>query len=159
MAQEFTFTVNGVERTTTQNKPLLRYLRDDLHIHSAKDGCSEGACGTCTIHVDGAAVKACVLTTALAAGRNIVTVEGLPEDVREAFVYAFGAVGAVQCGFCIPGIIMTAKALLNENPEPTEEEVREALAGNYCRCGTHYTAVESIMAYVDQNRKKREEQE
>lgn len=67
MAQEFTFTVNGVERTTTQNKPLLRYLRDDLHIHSAKDGCSEGACGTCTIHVDGAAVKACVLTTALAA--------------------------------------------------------------------------------------------
>lgn len=99
MAQEFTFTVNGVERTTTQNKPLLRYLRDDLHIHSAKDGCSEGACGTCTIHVDGAAVKACVLTTALAAGRNIVTVEGLPEDVREAFVYAFGAVGAVQCGF------------------------------------------------------------
>lgn len=78
MAQEFTFTVNGVEHTTTQNKPLLRYLRDDLHIHSAKDGCSEGACGTCTIHVDGAAVKACVLTTALAAGRNIVTVEGLP---------------------------------------------------------------------------------
>ena len=77
MAQEFTFTVNGVEHTTTQNKPLLRYLRDDLHIHSAKDGCSEGACGTCTIHVDGAAVKACVLTTALAAGRNIVTVEGL----------------------------------------------------------------------------------
>ena len=70
MAQEFTFTVNGVEHTTTQNKPLLRYLRDDLHIHSAKDGCSEGACGTCTIHVDGAAVKACVLTTALAAGRN-----------------------------------------------------------------------------------------
>ena len=63
-----------------------------------------------------------------------------------------------QCGFCIPGVIMTAKALLNENPEPTEEEVREALAGNYCRCGTHYTAVESIMAYVDQNRKKREEQ-
>ena len=62
MAQEFTFTVNGVERTTTQNKPLLRYLRDDLHIHSAKDGCSEGACGTCTIHVDGAAVKACVKT-------------------------------------------------------------------------------------------------
>ncbi len=115
MAQEFTFTVNGVERTTTQNKPLLRYLRDDLHIHSAKDGCSEGACGTCTIHVDGAAVKACVLTTALAAGRNIVTVEGLPEDVREAFVYAFGAVGAVQCGFCIPGMVMAGAALIAED--------------------------------------------
>lgn len=121
MAQEFTFTVNGIERTTTQNKPLLRYLRDDLHIHSAKDGCSEGACGTCTIHVDGAAVKACVLTTALAAGRNIVTVEGLPENVREAFVYAFGAVGAVQCGFCIPGMVMAGAALIAEDPEPTEE--------------------------------------
>lgn len=134
MAQEFTFTVNGVNRTTTQNKPLLRYLRDDLHIHSAKDGCSEGACGTCTIHVDGAAVKACVLTTALAAGRNIVTVEGLPEDVREAFVYAFGAVGAVQCGFCIPGMILTAEAFLKKNPNPTRDEVKLAISGNLCRC-------------------------
>ena len=74
-----TFYINGAEVTVAKKQKLLRYLRDDLHIHSAKDGCSEGACGTCTIHVDGAAVKACVLTTALAAGRNIVTVEGLPD--------------------------------------------------------------------------------
>ena len=144
MAQEFTFTVNGVERTTTQNKPLLRYLRDDLHIHSAKDGCSEGACGTCTIHVDGAAVKACVLTTALAAGRNIVTVEGLPEDVREAFVYAFGAVGAVQCGFCIPGMVMATYVLLSRNPDPTEEEIRVGISGNICRCTGYDLIVECI---------------
>ena len=144
MAQEFTFTVNGVERTTTQNKPLLRYLRDDLHIHSAKDGCSEGACGTCTIHVDGAAVKACVLTTALAAGRNIVTVEGLPEDVREAFVYAFGAVGAVQCGFCIPGMVMAGAALIAEDPEPTEEQIKYAIRGNVCRCTGYKKIIEGI---------------
>ena len=144
MAQEFTFTVNGVERTTTQNKPLLRYLRDDLHIHSAKDGCSEGACGTCTIHVDGAAVKACVLTTALAAGRSIVTVEGLPEDVREAFVYAFGAVGAVQCGFCIPGMVMAGAALIAEDPEPTEEQIKYAIRGNVCRCTGYKKIIEGI---------------
>ena len=144
MAQEFTFTVNGIERTTTQNKPLLRYLRDDLHIHSAKDGCSEGACGTCTIHVDGAAVKACVLTTALAAGRNIVTVEGLPEDVREAFVYAFGAVGAVQCGFCIPGMVMAGAALIAEDPEPTEEQIKYAIRGNVCRCTGYKKIIEGI---------------
>ena len=144
MTQEFTFTVNGVERTTTQNKPLLRYLRDDLHIHSAKDGCSEGACGTCTIHVDGAAVKACVLTTALAAGRDIVTVEGLPEDVREAFVYAFGAVGAVQCGFCIPGMVMAGAALIAEDPEPTEEQIKYAIRGNVCRCTGYKKIIEGI---------------
>lgn len=144
MAQEFTFTVNGIERTTTQNKPLLRYLRDDLHIHSAKDGCSEGACGTCTIHVDGAAVKACVLTTALAAGRNIVTVEGLPENVREAFVYAFGAVGAVQCGFCIPGMVMAGAALIAEDPEPTEEQIKYAIRGNVCRCTGYKKIIEGI---------------
>ena len=144
MAQEFTFTVNGIERTTTQNKPLLRYLRDDLHIHSAKDGCSEGACGTCTIHVDGAAVKACVLTTALAAGRNIVTVEGLPEDVREAFVYAFGAVGAVQCGFCIPGMVMAGAALIAEDPEPSEEQIKYAIRGNVCRCTGYKKIIEGI---------------
>ena len=144
MAQEFTFTVNGVEHTTTQNKPLLRYLRDDLHIHSAKDGCSEGACGTCTIHVDGAAVKACVLTTALAAGRDIVTVEGLPENVREAFVYAFGAVGAVQCGFCIPGMVMAGAALIAEDPEPTEEQIKYAIRGNVCRCTGYKKIIEGI---------------
>lgn len=144
MAAEYTFTVNGVERTCAENKPLLRYLRDDLHIHSAKDGCSEGACGTCTIHVDGRAVKACVLTTKLAAGRDIVTVEGLPERVQEAFVYAFGAVGAVQCGFCIPGMVMAGSALIAHNPDPTEDDIKFAIRGNVCRCTGYKKIIEGI---------------
>ena len=106
MGENFCFTVNGVERCTSEDKPLLRYLRDDLHLHSVKDGCSEGACGTCTIVVDGKAVKSCVLTTRRAVGKNIITTEGLSDAEKEAFVYAFGAMGSVQCGFCTPGMVM-----------------------------------------------------
>lgn len=91
----YSFIVNGIERTTSEEKMLLRYLRDDLHLHSVKDGCSEGACGTCTIVVDGKAVKSCVLTTKRAAGKDILTVEGLSGFEKEVFVYAFGAKGAV----------------------------------------------------------------
>lgn len=145
MAESYTFTVNGVEHTVDVNKPLLRYLRDDLRIHSAKDGCSEGACGTCTIHVDGRATKACVLTTKLAAGRDIVTVEGLPHEVQEAFVYAFGAVGAVQCGFCIPGMVMAGSALIARNPDPTEDDVKFAIRGNVCRCTGYKKIIEGIL--------------
>ena len=86
MGEIYSFTVNGIERRTSEDKPLLRYLRDDLHLHSVKDGCSEGACGTCTIVIDGKAVKSCVLTTKLASGRNILTTEGLSEREKEAFV-------------------------------------------------------------------------
>ena len=144
MSESYSFTVNGEERTCDENKSLLRYLRDDLHIHSAKDGCSEGACGTCTVHVDGRATKACVLTTKLAAGRSIVTVEGLPEEVREAFVYAFGAVGAVQCGFCIPGMVMAGSALIASNPTPTEDDIKLAIRGNVCRCTGYKKIIEGI---------------
>ena len=147
MAKEratYTFTVNGQERSTTEKKPLLRYLRDDLHIHSAKDGCSEGACGTCTILVDDHAVKACVLTTELAAGRDIVTVEGLPEREQEAFVYAFGAVGAVQCGFCIPGMVMAGAGLVHHVSDPTEDQIKEAIRGNVCRCTGYKKIIEGI---------------
>ena len=114
MSECYSFVVNGVPCSTEEEKPLLRYLRDELRLTSVKDGCSEGACGTCTILVDGKAVKACVLSTKRAAGKEIVTVEGLSEAEREAFVYAFGAVGAVQCGFCIPGMVMAGKALLDQ---------------------------------------------
>ena len=118
MGESYTFTVNGVERTTAENKSLLRYLRDDLGLTSVKDGCGEGACGTCTVIVDGRTVRACVLTTQKAVGREILTVEGLSPEEKEAFVYAFGAVGAVQCGFCIPGMVLCGKALLDGEPEP-----------------------------------------
>ena len=130
----YTFTVNGVVRTTEENKPLLRYLRDDLKLYSVKDGCSEGACGTCTVVVDGRAVKACVLTTERAAGKNIITVEGLSLFEKEAFVYAFGTAGSVQCGFCIPGMVMAAKALIDRNPDPSSDEIARAIRGNVCRC-------------------------
>ena len=118
MQEKYQFTVNGRQCSTDENKPLLRFLRDDLHLYSVKDGCSEGACGTCTIVVDGAAVKSCVLTTQKAAGRNILTVEGLSDFEKEAFVYAFGISGSVQCGFCTPGMVMAGKALLDKNPDP-----------------------------------------
>ena len=144
MSECYSFVVNGVPCSTEEEKPLLRYLRDELRLTSVKDGCSEGACGTCTILVDGKAVKACVLSTKRAAGKEIVTVEGLSEAEREAFVYAFGAVGAVQCGFCIPGMVMAGKALLDQNPTPTEAEIKKAIRGNVCRCTGYKKIIEGI---------------
>ena len=144
MSECYSFVVNGVPCSTEEEKPLLRYLRDELRLTSVKDGCSEGACGTCTILVDGKAVKACVLSTKRAAGKEIVTVEGLSEAEREAFVYAFGAVGAVQCGFCIPGMVIAGKALLDQNPNPTEAEIKKAIRGNVCRCTGYKKIIEGI---------------
>lgn len=144
MSESYTFTVNGVTRSTDVDKPLLRYLRDDLHLHSVKDGCSEGACGTCTIIVDGKAVKSCVLTTKRAVGKNIITTEGLSDVEKEAFVYAFGAMGSVQCGFCTPGMVMAGKALIDQNPDPSEEEIKTALKGNICRCTGYKKIIEGI---------------
>ena len=144
MSECYSFVVNGVPCSTEEEKPLLRYLRDELRLTSVKDGCSEGACGTCTILVDGKAVKACVLSTKRAAGKEIVTVEGLSEAEREAFVYAFGAVGAVQCGFYIPGMVMAGKALLDQNPNPTEAEIKKAIRGNVCRCTGYKKIIEGI---------------
>ena len=144
MEATYSFTVNGTLCHTSQDKPLLRYLRDDLHLQSVKDGCSEGACGTCTIMIDGKAVKSCVLTTKRAAGKNIVTVEGLSEREQEAFVHAFGKKGSVQCGFCIPGMVMAGKALIDRVPDPTEEEIKTALKGNICRCTGYKKIIEGI---------------
>ncbi len=144
MAETYSFTVNGVLRETEEEKPLLRYLRDDLGLTSVKDGCSEGACGTCTIIVDGKAVRSCILTTKKAVGKNILTVEGLIEAEQEAFVYAFGKVGAVQCGFCIPGMVLSGKALLDQVPDPTEEQIKQAIRGNVCRCTGYKKIIEGI---------------
>ena len=144
MSETYSFTVNGVVRETEEDKPLLRYLRDDLRLTSCKDGCSEGACGTCTILVDGRALRACILTTRKAAGKNILTVEGLTVAEKEAFVYAFGKVGAVQCGFCIPGMVISGKALLDQNPSPTEADIKKAIRGNVCRCTGYKKIIEGI---------------
>ncbi|WP_148362948.1 selenium-dependent xanthine dehydrogenase [Olsenella massiliensis] len=141
----YSFLVNGVRRTTDENKSLLRFLRDDLRLTSVKDGCSEGACGTCTVVVDGIATKGCVITTKLADGREVMTPEGLDPAEQEAFVYAFGAVGAVQCGFCIPGMVMSGAALIRRNPSPSEDDVKTAIKGNVCRCTGYKKIIEGIL--------------
>ena len=110
-------TVNGTVVSVNKNQQLLRFLRDTLHLTSVKDGCSEGACGTCTVLVDGKATKACVPQTDKLEGKTILTVEGLSQWEKDAFTWAFGEAGAVQCGFCIPGMIMSAEYLLENNPD------------------------------------------
>ena len=139
-----TFTVNGRTVTTEKNQKLIRFLRDELRLTSVKDGCSEGACGTCTILVDGKAVRACVLTTDRADGKTILTVEGLSEFEKQAYTCGFGEAGAVQCGFCIPGMVMAAKGLLDQNPDPTEGEIRRALRTNICRCTGYVKIIEGV---------------
>ena len=144
MGEFYTFTVNGQTVSTQEDKPLLRFLRDDLRLYSVKDGCSEGACGACTIIVDGKTVRSCVLKTSKAVGKTILTVEGLSIKEKEAFVYAFGSRGAVQCGFCIPGMVMSAKALLDVSPDPDEEQIKAAIKGNICRCTGYVKIIEAI---------------
>ena len=140
----YSFTVNGKLVETEKEVSLLRFLRDDLKLKSIKDGCSQGACGTCTIIIDGKATRACVMTTKRAEGMNIVSVEGLSDFEKEAFVYAFGSKGAVQCGFCIPGMVMSGKALIDRNPNPTENDIKEAIKGNVCRCTGYKKIIEGI---------------
>ena len=140
----YSFTVNGKLVETEKEVSLLRFLRDDLKLKSIKDGCSQGACGTCTIIIDGKATRACVMTTKRAQGMNIVTVEGLSDEEKEIFVYAFGSKGAVQCGFCIPGMVMAGKALVDKNPNPTEADIKEAIKGNICRCTGYKKIIEAI---------------
>ena len=139
-----TFKVNGAVVTPSKNQKLLRFLRDELHLYSVKDGCSEGACGTCTVIIDGETVKACVPDTDALEGKNIITVEGLTAWESKVFTYSYGEAGAVQCGFCIPGMIMCTKALLDKNLDPTEEEIRYALRNNYCRCTGYVKIVAAV---------------
>ena len=140
-----TFTVNGRTVCAEKNQKLIRFLRDSLRLTSVKDGCSEGACGTCTVLIDGKATKACVPQTDKLEGKSIVTVEGLSDFEREAFTYAFGKAGAVQCGFCIPGMVMSAKGLLDQNPSPTREEVAFAIRNNICRCTGYVKIIDGIL--------------
>ncbi|MCQ2411467.1 MAG: selenium-dependent xanthine dehydrogenase [Sphaerochaetaceae bacterium] len=139
-----TFQVNGTSYTLDRDKKLIRFLRDDLKLTSVKDGCSEGACGTCTILIDGKTVKACTLLVSEVNGKSIITVEGLTEREKEIYTYAFGQAGAVQCGFCIPGMVMCAKGLLDTTLEPTELDIRHAIRNNICRCTGYAKIVKAI---------------
>ncbi len=139
-----TFYINGKEVTVTRNQKLLRYLRDELHILSAKDGCSEGACGACTVLIEGETCRACIPDTDRLDGKHVLTVEGLSDWEKTVYVFAFGEAGAVQCGFCIPGMVMCAKALLDKTPDPNEEQIRFAIRNNYCRCTGYVKIVDAI---------------
>ena len=140
-----TFTVNGSAVTVEKNQKLIRFLRDELRLTSVKDGCSEGACGTCTVLIDGKATRACIPQTDKLEGKTIVTVEGLTDFEQKVYTYAFGHAGAVQCGFCIPGMVMCAKGLLDVNPNPTREEAAFAIRNNICRCTGYVKIIDAIL--------------
>ncbi len=137
----FNIDMNDTVYTVQVDMNLLDFLRDEAHITSLKNGCGEGACGACMILLDGKAMRACLLTVAKVAGKKLLSVEGLSEREREAYVWAFAQAGAVQCGFCIPGMVISAKALLDKVPNPTSQEIKQSLRGNICRC-TGYVKIE-----------------
>ena len=140
----FTVNINGKDYEAAQDKKLLPFLRDDLGFTAAKDGCSEGACGTCTVLVDGAKTKACVASLSKLEGKKVLTVEGIPQEEMAVYEHCFAEAGAVQCGFCIPGMIISAKSLLDVNLNPTRAEVKQAIKGNLCRC-TGYKKIEDAI--------------
>jgi carbon-monoxide dehydrogenase small subunit len=140
---QLTLTVNGEARdlVVPVHKTLLEVLREDLNLTGTKHGCELGECGTCTVLVDGVPVLSCLALPVELQGCRIKTVEGMAENGRlHPLQQAFAELGAAQCGYCTPGILLTAEALLDETPTPTRDEVREALAGNLCRC-TGYTKI------------------
>ncbi|HJA80280.1 MAG TPA: selenium-dependent xanthine dehydrogenase [Candidatus Mediterraneibacter intestinipullorum] len=137
--------VNGKTYKVEKDKKLMRFLRDDLHLTSVKDGCSQGACGTCTVLVDGKAVRACIPMLSKVEGKEIVTVEGLSRREKEVYSCAFATAGAVQCGFCIPGMVMCAKGLIDQNPDPTRLEVVAAIRNNICRCTGYKKIIDGIL--------------
>lgn len=136
--------VNGIAHEVEEDKKLLDFLRTDLRLTSAKDGCSEGACGTCTIIADGKKMKACILPISKFEGQEIITVEGLSDREKDVYAYTFAQCGAVQCGFCIPGMVISAKVLIDANPNPSAEDVKKAIMGNICRC-TGYVKIEEAI--------------
>jgi carbon-monoxide dehydrogenase small subunit len=146
--QILTMTLNG-EEMTVEVKPsalLVEVLRDQLELTGTKVACGEGECGACTVLLDGQPVNSCLVPALKAQGREVLTVEGLaPLGELHPLQKAFVEHGAVQCGYCIPGMLMSAKALLDHNPSPTEDEVRLAISGNLCRCTGYAKIVEAIL--------------
>ncbi len=147
--QVLKLTVNGRERQAlvNPNQTLAQVLRDELGLTGTKQGCQVGDCGSCTVLLDDEPVNSCLVLGLAAEGREVTTIEGLaqgnqPHPIQEAFVQA----GAVQCGFCSPGMILSAKALLDKNPEPDDAQIRAGLAGNLCRCTGYQKIVEAVTA-------------
>ena len=144
---DIAITVNGELRKASVpgETTLLQLLRDNFQLTGAKLGCDVGDCGACTVIVDGAAVNACLMLAVQAEGRDVVTIEGLAnKQVLHPLQQAFEESGALQCGFCGPGVILSAKALLDDNPDPDVPEIRDALAGNLCRCTGYTKMIEAV---------------
>ncbi len=131
--------VNGVSRQFNgdPNMPLLWYLRDELGLTGSKFGCGTGLCGACTVHVDGAAVRGCITSVQMASDKDVTTIEGLDPNGNHPVQRAWRAVNVPQCGYCQSGQIMSAAALLNQNPDPSDQDIVNGMAGNICRCGTY----------------------
>lgn len=149
MKQIFELKVNGDfhEVIAEPHSTLLEVLREQLGLTGAKEGCGLGDCGACTVLMDGKEVHSCLILALEAKGKDIVTIEGLAKEGKlDPLQQSFVEHGAMQCGFCTPGMILTGRALLNRNPKPTEGEVRKAISGNICRCTGYAKIVEAIMA-------------
>jgi isoquinoline 1-oxidoreductase subunit alpha len=141
--------INGVQHTidVDPNMPLLWALRDVLGLRGTKFGCGIGACGACTVHLDGEAVRSCITAVGDAAGKEVTTIEGLSEDGSHPVQRAWIANNVPQCGYCQPGQIMQAASLLKQNPRPTDQQIADAMSGNICRCGTYLrirSAIKSV---------------
>lgn len=159
MKQLITLRVNGVDEGLYVEPwwTLSRVLREELGLIGTKEGCGAGNCGSCTVLIDGKAVMSCLFLAMKARGKEIMTIEGLKGEngglhpLQETFIAHF----AVQCGYCVPGMIMTAKAMLDENPHPTAEEVRTGLSGNLCRCTGYVKIVEAVLSSVERRESQR----
>ena len=150
--KKITFILNGqpCEIHVEPWRTLLEVIREDLHLTGTKEGCGGGECGSCTVIMGGKSVNSCLIPAVEADNQEIITIEGLAEGetlhpIQEAFVNHSG----MQCGFCTPGMIMSAKVLLEDNPNPSEEEIREGIAGNFCRCTGYAKIIESISAAAE----------
>ena len=148
MSKAFTLKINNKTITTLENhtKRLLDFLREDMDITGPKEGCGEGECGACAVIIDKELVNSCLVTIGSVQGKEIITVEGIKETKQfDVLEKCFAEAGAVQCGFCTPGMIMAAHALLSKIPKPTEDDVREGISGNLCRCTGYNMIIDAVL--------------